>query len=153
LIVRGRPDPEGPVAVGVDGSERSSQALEFAAGAAQRRGVPLVVVHVWRMPVPPFPGTAIPMVYDVGMLETEGRRRLEAAVAGVADRYPGLQVQTELDRGATTAVLASWSREAQLMVVGDRGHGGFVGLLLGSVSQHLIYHSACPVAVVRDERR
>jgi nucleotide-binding universal stress UspA family protein len=152
LIARGRPNPEGPVVAGVDGSEGSIGALRFAAEEAVRRGTPLVAVHVWRIPVPPFPGTAMPLVYDTDMLEAEARRRLTAAVATLGDRYPGLTVRPELGRGAATAALTAWSREAQLMVVGDRGHGGFVGLLLGSVSQHLIYHSACPVAVVRDQR-
>jgi len=152
LVVRGRAAAGGPVVVGIDGSERSNRALEFAAGEADRRRAPLLAVHVWRMPVPPFPGTAMPLVYDTTMLEAEARRRLMAAVQGVQERHPGLTVRPELARGAATAVLTSWSREAQLVVVGDRGHGGFVGLLLGSVSQHLIYHSACPVAVVRDRR-
>jgi len=151
IVVRGRPDPDGPVLVGLDGSERSSRALHFAADEAGRRGTPLLAVHVWRMPVPPFPGTAMPLVYDIGMLEAEEQRRLSTAVAGLSGRYPGLTIRQELGRGAATAVLTSWSREAQLIVVGARGHGGFTGLLLGSVSQHLIYHAACPVAVVRDE--
>ena len=153
LVVRGRPDPDDPVIVGVDGSERSGCALDFAADEAHRRGTQLIAVHVWRMPVPPFPGTAMPLVYDTGMLEAEEQRRLSTAVAGLRDRYPGLTIRQELGRGAATAVLTAWSRKAQLVVVGDRGHGGFVGLLLGSVSQHLIYHAACPVAVVRDEHR
>jgi nucleotide-binding universal stress UspA family protein len=139
------------VIVGVDGSERSGRALDFAADEARRRGTELIAVHVWRMPVPPFPGTAMPLVYDTGMLKTEEQRRLSTAVAVLRDRYPGLTIRQELARGAATAVLTGWSREAQLIVVGDRGHGGFVGLLLGSVSQHLLYHAACPVAVVRDE--
>ena len=53
---------------------------------------------------------------------------------------------------AAGPVLASRSHHAQLIVVGDRGHGGFVGLLIGSVSQQLIFHAACPVAVVRDDQ-
>lgn len=153
VVVRGQPEPDGPVVVGVDGSERSARALDFAAGEACRRDVLLIAVHVWRMPVPPFPGTAMPLVYDTTMLEAEEQRRLTAAATDLAARHPGLRIRQELGRGAATAVLTSWSRGAQLIVVGDRGHGGFVGLLLGSVSQHLIYHSACPVAVVRDERR
>jgi nucleotide-binding universal stress UspA family protein len=142
-----------PVIVGVDYSDRARHALLFAAEEARRRGARLIAVHVWRMPVPPYPGTAMPLVYDTGMLEGEERRRLSAAVADLRDRFPGVDIQPELGRGAATAVLTSWSRRAQLVVVGDRGHGGFVGLHLGSVSQHLLYHSACPVAVVRDRSR
>ncbi|GID29740.1 universal stress protein [Paractinoplanes brasiliensis] len=153
IVVRGHARTGGPVVVGVDGSPRSARALEFAAEEAHHRSVELVAVHVWRTPSPAAPGAEIPLVYDLDLLEAEEGRQLAAALDGLSDRHPGLSVRPELGRGATGQVLTSWSRQAQLMVVGDRGHGGFVGLLLGSVSQYLIYHGACPVAVVRDNRR
>jgi nucleotide-binding universal stress UspA family protein len=153
IVVKGRPKHDGPVVVGVDGSARSSRAIEFAADEAALRAAELVAVHVWRTPAVAGPGDMMPLVYDLDLLEAEEDRVLSAAVAGLADRHPGLPVRRELGRGAPGPVLASWSRQAQLLVVGDRGHGGFVGLLIGSVSQHLIFHSVCPVAVVRDEQR
>jgi nucleotide-binding universal stress UspA family protein len=153
LVVRGRAREDGPVVVGVDGSARSDRALDFAAEEAMLRGTDLVAVHVWRTPASAGPGVEIPLVYDLDLLEAEENRRLSATVAGLTDRYPGLPVQGRLGRGAAGPVLTSWSREAQLTVVGDRGRGGFTGLLMGSVSQHLIFHAACPVAVVRDRPR
>jgi nucleotide-binding universal stress UspA family protein len=141
------------VVVGVDGSAMSARALDFAAEAAALRGAELVAVHVWRTPVVATPGNMMPLVYDVDLLEAEEGRVLSAALTGLDDRHPGLPVRRELGRGSAGSVLTSWSRRAQMMVVGDRGHGGFAGLLIGSVSQHLIFHSACPVAVVRDGRQ
>jgi nucleotide-binding universal stress UspA family protein len=64
-------------------------------------------------------------------------------------RYPGVAVETRLLPGVPGTVLAEVSREAQLLVVGSRGHGGFHGLLLGSVSQQVLHRAKCPVAVVR----
>lgn len=153
IVVKGRPKHEGPVVVGVDGSARSLRALEFAADEAARRGTELVTVHVWRTPAVAGPGDMMPLVYDLDTLEAEEGRKLSATVAGLTDRHPRLPIQQKLGRGAAGPVLASWSRQAQLIVVGDRGHGGFVGLLIGSVSQYLIFHAACPVAVVRDEQQ
>ncbi|MCM4081229.1 universal stress protein [Paractinoplanes hotanensis] len=153
IVVKGKPRHDGPVVAGVDGSTRSLRALELAADEAVWRGAELVAVHVWRIPAVAGAGDTMPLVYDLDVLEAEEDRRLSAAVAGLADSHPGLPIQRKLGRGAAGPVLASWSRQAQLIVVGDRGHGGFVGLLIGSVSQHLIFHSACPVAVVRDEQQ
>ncbi|WP_127508515.1 universal stress protein [Actinoplanes solisilvae] len=153
VVVRGSEKQGGPVVVGVDGSARSARALEFAAGEASLRGAELIAVHVWRTPALAGPGDAMPLVYDLDLLEAQEDRRLSTALDGLGDRYPGLRVHRELGRGSAGPVLTSWSRRAQLMVVGDRGRGGFAALLLGSVSQYLIFHSACPVAVVRDAAR
>jgi nucleotide-binding universal stress UspA family protein len=95
----------------------------------------------------------MPLVYDLDVLEAEEARRLASVVARLTDSHPGLPIRRKLGRGPAGPVLASWSRQAQLMVVGNRGHGGFVGLLIGSVRQHLIFRAACPVAVVRDEQK
>lgn len=153
IVVRGRAKRDGPVVVGVDGSGRSARALEFAADEASLRGVELIAVHVWRTPLTAGPTDTMPQVYDIELLEADQHRLLSAALAGLGDRHPGLSVRPELGRGSPGSVLTSWSRSAQMTVVGDRGHGGFVGLLVGSVSQHLIFHSACPIAVVHDERQ
>jgi nucleotide-binding universal stress UspA family protein len=153
VVVRGRAMPDGPVVVGVDGSASSARALEFAAVEASLRRAELVAVHVWRTPVVAGPGDVMPLVYDIDQLEAEQSKVLAAALDGLGERHPGLSVRAELGRGSASSVLTSWSKGAQMIVVGDRGHGGFVGLVIGSVSQHLIFHSACPVAVVRDERR
>jgi nucleotide-binding universal stress UspA family protein len=153
IVVRRPTQQNGPVVVGIDGSAGSRRALEFAAGEASLRGTDLVAVHVWRTPVVVGPGSMMPLAYDLELLEADQHRVLSTALAGFSRRHPGLSVHGELGRGSPGSVLTSWSRRAQMVVVGDRGHGGFAGLLIGSVSQHLIFHSACPVAVLRDERR
>ncbi len=76
-------------------------------------------------------------------------RLLAQAVAGRAESYPDVTVRQEVLSGETREVLVQASRNAQLMVAGARGRGGFSGMLLGSVSQALLHHAHCPVAVVR----
>ncbi|MCA2218726.1 universal stress protein [Jidongwangia harbinensis] len=151
LVVRGTAHPSGPVVVGVDGSEVSTRAIGFAAEEATRRGAALVAVHAWHTPPVTMPGDMMPLVYDPDLLAAMEERVLLQAIAGLRERYPDLALHHEMASGPAGRVLTERSHDAQLIVVGDRGHGGFVGLLLGSVSQHLIYHADCPVAVVRGE--
>jgi nucleotide-binding universal stress UspA family protein len=68
---------------------------------------------------------------------------------GWAEKYPDVDVRRSTVRGGAATVLKHQSHRAELLVVGSRGRGGFSGLLLGSVSQAMIHHAACPVAVVR----
>jgi nucleotide-binding universal stress UspA family protein len=149
LVVRGESRSTGPVVVGVDGSETSDRAVAFAAEDAARRGAELVAVHTWQVPPSLGPGDTLPLVYDPSLLEAEERRVLAESLSGLSERYPNLRIRQHATYGPAGRVLTEWSGRAQLIVVGDRGHGGFTGLLLGSVSQHLIYNADCPVAVVR----
>jgi nucleotide-binding universal stress UspA family protein len=149
LIVRGEERDIGPVVVGVDGSEVSRLAVGFAFEEAAMRQTGLVAVHCWAHPVSTGPGDMLPLVYDPRLLEAEERRVLTESLAGWAELYPEVSVRAEIVRDRPVHPLVERSRTAQLVVVGARGRGGFAGLLLGSVSQSLIYHSACPVAVVR----
>jgi nucleotide-binding universal stress UspA family protein len=131
IIVRGHYFHSGPVVVGFDGSPGSVRALEFALAEGALRGAEVVALHARP------DDTAAP-----GM-------PADQTVAGVTARYPGVAVRHEEVRDAAARALTRWSRAAQLLVVGDRGDGGFPGLQLGSVSQHLVYSAACPTAVVR----
>lgn len=149
LVVRGEHRPDGPVVVGIDGSVTSVRALDFAVEEASLRGADLVAVHTWRPRAMPGPAAMMPMAFDPPPISGDERRVLAESLAGIADRYPDVRVHREAVAGAAAKVLADWSYRAQLVVVGDRGHGGFTGLLIGSVSQHLIHHAACPVAVIR----
>jgi nucleotide-binding universal stress UspA family protein len=72
------------------------------------------------------------------------------ALSGWRVRYPDVAVEQAVVRGGAARTLVAESARAQLLVVGARGHGGFVGLLLGSVSRAALLHAACPVAVIRD---
>lgn len=153
LVVRGRPDPTGPVLLGVDGSPAAADAVAFAFDEAAVRGTGLVALHAWttwNVPVPPPPeDPALPYAYERGMLAQDEERLLAEALAGGAERYPHVRVERRPVREATRPALIDASGQAQLLVVGARGRGGFTGLLLGSVSQAVLHHAHCPVAVVR----
>ncbi|MCW6006080.1 universal stress protein [Micromonospora sp. CPCC 205371] len=149
LVTRGEHRRSGPVAVGVDGAPTSAAAIAFAADEAEWRRASLLAVHAWTAPVSTGPGDMLPLVYDVDRVEAEERRVLAESVAGLAETHPDLPVEQRLVSGRAAEAFKDLSRHAQLVVVGSRGHGGFVGLLLGSVSRALIHHADCPVAVVR----
>jgi nucleotide-binding universal stress UspA family protein len=149
VVIRGGHRLAGPVVVGVDGSSTSARALDFAAEEAALRAADLVAVHTWLTPPLVGPVGTMPLAYDPLLMAVDEHRVLAEALAGTADRYPDVPIREVAVPGSAARVLRDWSRSAQLLVVGSRGHGGFAGLLLGSVGQHLIHHAACPVAVVR----
>lgn len=140
MVVREEPPGAGPVVVAVDGSPAGEPAIEFAFAEAALREAEILAVHAWRPEYVP-PGTG----------PESAERLLAQAVAGRAERYPDVTVRNEVLSGETREALIETSRTAQLMVVGARGRGGFAGLLLGSVSQALLHHAHCPVAVVRGQ--
>jgi nucleotide-binding universal stress UspA family protein len=140
---------EGPVVVGVDGSELSSAAVDFGFRYAAATGVELDAVLAWTGPVSTGPGDLIPLVYDADALREEDEAVLSEAVAGHTDKYPDVVVRHRVVHGHAADVLLDAADGAQLLVVGSRGRGGFRGLLLGSVSRAVLHHAACPVAVVR----
>jgi nucleotide-binding universal stress UspA family protein len=148
LVVRGRPDPTGEILLAVDGSPRSDRAVGFAFEEAALRGAMLTALHTWTHPKPAEPGDMLPLVYDIPEVEAEEARVLTEALAGWHDKYPDVTVRRRLVRARTRPTLVEESSRAQLVVVGTRGHGGFAGLLLGSVSQAALHHSHCPVVIV-----
>jgi nucleotide-binding universal stress UspA family protein len=136
-----------PIVVGVDGSSDSDLAVEWALREAQLSGLPLVLLH--SIPRPPGAG------HDA---MHEARERSDREVAhsrALANDYEGvsLSVRKMEALGLTpAAAMVEASETAAVVVVGARGHGGFAGLLLGSVSQHAARHAACPVVTVRAPR-
>ncbi|MEU3114761.1 universal stress protein [Micromonospora chalcea] len=149
LIVRPEEQPipvDGPVLVGVDGSDSAAYAIELAADEAERRDAELVLMHVRS----PERGAVAPEV----AAEASTAERAEAAglLAEAAERvrsaHPGLRVtERSVTSPSPEIALVEASGDAALVVVGSRGRGGFVGLLLGSVSQAMVQHSHCPVLV------
>ncbi|MER8007491.1 universal stress protein [Streptomyces sp. NPDC094149] len=152
LVVRGRPDASGPVLLAVDGSPAARPAVEFAFAEAQSRGADLVAQHVWNTATERvYDGPADPpfMTYDEDRLRDEEQRVLGEALSGLRQRYPDVAVERRLVRGRVGGTLVDASAGAQLVVTGAHAHGGFTGLLLGSVGQALLHHAHCPVAVIR----
>ena len=134
--------PNAPVVVGVDSSECAQRALAWAFEAASIRRVGLHVVRGVALPGPPW--SAPP----VG--RTDELTELRELIAAWQDKYPDVVATPEVVADAPAGVMVRASRHAQLVVVGSRGRGGVRGLLLGSVSQQLLHHAHCPVAVVRE---
>ena len=136
------------VVVGVDSSAGSRAALRWAAEEARVRAAPLRAVAAWH--VGPAPASPNQTAMDAHTAEDVGRasqRQLEDTVRSVLGDQAG-DVRCSAVEGRAARVLIDASAGARLVVVGTRGHGGFVGLLLGSVSQQLTQHARCPVTVV-----
>jgi len=141
------------IVVGVDGSDNSRAALEWAYDEAAHHGASLTVVNAWHPP------SSLPMAPPYGHLppedyESQPKREalalLEQFTSALVPKTPAVDVRTSVEEGKNPAeVLIERSSEADLVVVGSRGRGGFLGMLLGSVSQHLVTHGNCPVVTVR----
>lgn len=147
-----RVDPEanGRVVVGLDGSAESQAALAFAVEEAVARGVDLDAVYVWSMLEVRDIGPIIPDGYDLTEEQDKALRLLTEATEGWSDRYPDLTINRRLVHGLDPVVgLAREGDGADLIVVGSRGHGGFLGLRLGSTVDGLIRCANAPIAVVR----
>lgn len=148
VVVRGTDAArqDGPVVVGVDGSRQSEAALAFAVEAALARRAPLRAVHAWLDSVVPYVVTGPTDWDEVAKREQDV---LAGLLVGWREKYPDLRVEPVLvnDRAAQALVLSI--SDAQLVVVGSRGRGGLAGMVLGSVSQAVLHHAECPVAVVR----
>ncbi|MFF3667160.1 universal stress protein [Microtetraspora malaysiensis] len=138
-----------PIVVGADGSPSAAAAVEWAADEAVRKELPLKVVHaVYHLP---YVGATyvVPGLEDA--LTRAGRRFLEEAERLAWARHPDMDTSVALLDGPPGRVLAAQSAQASELVVGGRGRGGFVGMLLGSVSAHVAGHAAAPVVVVRPD--
>ena len=135
-----------PILVGVDGSESSHMALHWAASQAKMTGAPLLAVATWQYPKSYDWSELLPAEMD---FKAVAGRVLKQSVDEVCAMDPSLKVTTEVIQGHPSMVLVDRSKSASLAVVGSRGHGEFVGMLLGSVSAFLATHAYCPVVIVR----
>ncbi|RCW39631.1 nucleotide-binding universal stress UspA family protein [Halopolyspora algeriensis] len=140
---------EQPVVVGVDGSRGGEPALTWAFEAAAARSVELVALHAWHDMVVGEMWTRAQADDSWGSVQDDEERLLAENLAGWRETYPDVAVRQVASYGKPARVLLEHAQNAQLMVLGARGRGGFAGLLLGSTSQTLIHHSPCPVVVAR----
>ena len=151
VVVRGDEQPGSqalPILLGVDASPVSEAAIAFAYEAAAERGVPLVAVHSW---MEEFAAPALTSMIFRSEDQAYEEELLAQRLAGWAQKYSDVQVTRVVVHDGAARRLIEMSQSAQLVVVGSRGHGGFAGLVLGSVSNALVHRSACPVAVVRPD--
>ncbi|MER5756290.1 universal stress protein [Streptomyces sp. NPDC002088] len=133
-----------PITAGVDGTDESLAALAWAAREAVRRGLALRVVHAWRFQ------SAVPA--EVADRDTQARwvrDAVAAAVRTVAERHPDLELSTDVLEGPAADTLVAAAADAELLVLGSRGHAAVVGFLLGSVGQQVIAEAVRPVVLVR----
>ena len=151
LIDPDPPDPDEPppgppaVVVGVDGSEPSVSALRYAAGLAPSLDLPLHALAVWDYPSFLYGGYYPTLDWSPSEDATRIMGRVVDAVFGES---PPEWFTPRTRRGRPAEILIAESRHAAMVVVGSRGHGGFAGLLLGSVSAACAEHGHCPVLVV-----
>lgn len=145
------PPTTGPVVVGVDGTPVGEAAIAFAFAEAAERGADLLAVHAWSDLLLEIAFVGGAEALDFSRLAERAEELLGERLAGWSPTYPDVRVTREVVRGRPTQALLDRARNAQLVVVGSRGRGGFRGLLLGSTSHHLIHHAPCPVVVVRPE--
>jgi nucleotide-binding universal stress UspA family protein len=137
------------IVVGIDPSENAARAAFWAAREAAEASLPLHLVHA--LELPSASGTAFePPGYAKGRL-ADGEKLLNRVAATIRSEYPAVAVTTEISELGPAETLMALSRNAHLVVSGTRGHGGFAGMLLGSVSQRLAAHADCPVVIVRGE--
>ena len=133
------------IVAGIDGSEASARALRWALGEARARGTTVEAVHAWHVPYSLSFATA---AVDFPAFEDAARRLLDRMVDAAAAKASDVPVERVLVRASAADALLGAARNADLVVVGSRGVGGFRGLLLGSVSHQVAHHASCPVVVV-----
>jgi nucleotide-binding universal stress UspA family protein len=144
-------DGSGPhVVVGVDGSAESADALRWAAAYAAATGATISAVLSWHYPTAAGivqPGTAPKLLTDD--VRATMQEALDMALTEVFGTTTPPSVQAKIVYGHPAVVLLDESHNADLLVVGNRGHGAFTGMLTGSVSMHCVNNARCPVVVVR----
>jgi nucleotide-binding universal stress UspA family protein len=136
-----------PIVVGIDGSTGSIEALRWAAAEAKLRDAPLRAVLAWEYPYA-YGGL---YVVPTEQIEKDSAATLETIIAqAIPDEAAAKAVERIIVPGHPSSQLIDQSKDAGLLVVGARGHGGFMGLLVGSTSDQVVKHAECPVVVIHE---
>ena len=138
------------VVVGVDQSHNAAVAADWAAGVALARDEMLTLVAA--IDLPTTAGSPHEPTAAIGAWHSQGRAVLSETSARLAAKYPKLRIETDLSDREPVDILTELSKDADLVVTGTRGHGGFTGMLLGSVSHRVAAHAHCPLVVVPEEQ-
>ena len=134
------------IVVGIDGSAASIDALDWAGRQASLTHSTLEVIMTWDWPTT----FAWALAFPTGYNPSEGLPEiLSKAADDLHVKYPGIEVTSRVVQGHPAPILAEASKGADLLVVGNRGHGEFVGMLIGSVSEYCATNAHCPVLVHR----
>ncbi len=139
-------NPAPRIVVGIDGSNASIDAMFWAARQAVLTHASLDIVMAWEWPTSYSWAIPVPDALDP---EEDVRRALESKVELLRPKHRDLQVQARVLHGHPAPILVAASKGADLLVVGSRGHGEFVGMLIGSVSEYCATNAHCPVLIHR----
>ena len=137
------------IVVGVDGSAHSTRPVGFACERAARTGEEVALLYGWRLGERPWAELYGPPDARTVAQTDEAERLLRDAASAAREDWPDVQLRTEQAPVRPGQFLVDAAANASLLVVGDRGRGAFTGMLLGSVSQHVLQHAPCPVAIIR----
>ena len=138
--------PSNRIVVGIDGSESSTRALEWALREAELTGATVVAMTTWQWPNSFAWGMPVPASFDMA---ENAKTVLHQVVDPAGHRHPTVTIQPQVALEHPAPALVDASRSADLLVVGSRGHGELVDSLLGSVSEYCVSHAECPVVVMR----
>ena len=146
------------IVVGVDGSEESRAALGWAVEEGRLRQAPVLAIHAWEVPMVPAPTGLVPpsveVVGDLTELREDAASLVETMVREIAGDAADVEIRplTVEDKPVSALLDAAERNTAQMIVVGSRGYGGFVSLLIGSTSDQVARHATCPVVIHRHRR-
>jgi nucleotide-binding universal stress UspA family protein len=132
------------IVVGVDGSAQSRAALDWAVEEAKLRNGNVLALTAWNFP---YVSNEFGQAWDYEVFRKDAEGILAAELARVG--HQGVEITGEVVQGTPASTLVEASRDAELVAVGSRGHGGFAGMMLGSVSTQTVHHAHCPVLVFR----
>lgn len=136
----------GRIVVGVDGSESSKQALRWAVRYAAATDAAIDAVMAWQL-LSAYGWYSVDE--DSRDVIKESRKVLAETIIDAVGAQPPVTIHARVEQGHPAELLLHEAEGAELLVVGSRGHGGFMGALLGSISQYCAYHAPCPVVIVR----
>ena len=140
------------IVVGVDGSPSSRAALRWAVGQAVLTGGVVEAVLAWQVPMILRTSAWAPIYVDeASSLEADARKTLDAVISDEVEPADSQHVAAQVGYGHPAQVMLEAAADADLLVVGSRGHGSVADVLLGSVGQYCVHHAHCPVLIMRGE--
>jgi nucleotide-binding universal stress UspA family protein len=141
------------IVVGIDSSLESKAALRWAVDEAKLRDTGVLALYAWQSPAVTATTLLPPDMLDPEYFASRAKRVVDAAVAEVAAAGSPVAIEGRATEGQPARVLVDAAGDTDLLVLGSRGHGGFAGLLLGSVGQQCVHHARCPVVIVREDAK